>query len=204
MFLIHLEIDKLEWHQESSSENQWKNARKDLSDNAPNELKFEEAENSEEIIYLLCNQLEDSKQVQFRVEGFGNLPWPVDMSTDLPCVLEQISDLLEFLDMPTSDLCYLDFYEQGIQRRLIFKKQGALVSINCKPFPDVNSSNNNKQTGWGQDIEEDTIEEKRLKNMLCNFVKSFISIAKLLYPTLASNQYFQEWCDNKYIINCLK
>jgi hypothetical protein len=109
-------------------------------------------------------------------------------------VIEQIPDLFKFLDSELST-AYLEFYEQGIQRKITFRKEENLIRINCygsKP-----------EATWGKDIEEKPIEKTYLKTMICELIKSFVAISNELCPTLTSHRCFQEWCSNKYIENCL-
>ena len=56
---------------------------------------------------------------------------------------------------------------------------------------------------WGQDVEEAPIKLSHLKTMICQLVKTFVLLANKLDPELANHEYFQEWCRNKYIANCL-
>ena len=204
MFLMCLKINRQGWRQEPLIENQWQSDDEEDEFDIEYEIKLEEVEDVREIFYLICEELENSNIVQFRVEGFGEVPWPVDVSTDLLTVLEQLSDLLKFLDEPEFKTGNLDFYEQGIQRRIKFRKLGDTIELNCKPFPDINSSGSKPSDPWGQDIEEEPIEKKLLKTMICQILESFVSIANEICPNLTSHKCFQEWCGDQYIASCLK
>jgi len=173
----------------------------EFEDDFANYFSIEDVEDVEGIFTLICDELEELKLVNFRVEGFGNVPWPVDVRTDLCIVIEQVYDFLIFLN--TSDLTTsnLDFYEQGIEKQLVFTKiEDDLVKINCHKLyeylrePDID---------WGQDIEEEPIKLASLKLMICSLIKSFVAIANELCPTLTSHRFFQEWCRDKYIADCL-
>ena len=182
MFLMCLEINRLGCRQESVVENQWED---DDEFDSEYDVKLEEVNDVAEIFYLICQELQNSNIVQFKVEGFGKSPWPVDVSTDFLTVLEQISDILKFLDseLSTNDL---EFYEQGIERKITFRQEEDLIRINCyggKP-----------EATWGQNIEEKPIEKTYLKTMICEMIKSFVSISNELCPTLTSHRCFQEWC----------
>ncbi|MEG3838563.1 hypothetical protein QUA46_28600 [Microcoleus sp. MON2_D6] len=200
MFLMCLEINRLGWRQEQVLENPWVS---DDEFNGDYDLKLEEIEDVKEIFPVICEELEKSNLVRFRVEGFGELPWPVDVSIDLMTVVEQLSDLLKFVEDSNSSSFCLDFYEQGIERRLIFSHVEKLVKINCRPLV-MESSNiaNNSKDSWGQYIEEEPLTGHNLKSMICNLITTFVSIAHDICPTLTSHKCFQEWCHDKYIANC--
>ena len=200
MFLMCLEINRLKWRQEQVLEKQWASEDEFTSEY---DLKLEEVEDVKEIFPAICEELEKSNLVRFRVEGFGELPWPVDVSIDLMTVVEQLSDLLKFVEYSNSSSFCLDFYEQGIERRLIFSHVEKVVKINCLPL--VMESNNiasNSKDSWGQYIEEEPLTGQNLKSMICNLITTFVSIAHEICPTLTSHKCFQEWCNDKYIANC--
>jgi hypothetical protein len=195
-----LEINRLKWRQEQVLENQWES---DDEFDSEYDLKLEEVEDVKEIFPAICEELEKSNLVKFRVEGFGDLPWPVDVSIDLMTVLEQLADFLRFIEDYKSSSFSLDFYEQGTERRLIFSHVGNFVKINCLPLVmKSNNIANNSKDSWGQYIEEEPLTRQNLKSMICNLITTFVSIAHEISPTLTSHKCFQEWCNDKYIANC--
>lgn len=200
MFLMCLEINRLKSRPDQVIENQWES---EDEFNSEYDLKLEEVEDVKEIFPAICEELEKSNLVRFRVEGFGELPWPVDVLTDLMTVLEQLSDMLKFVEDSNSSSFCLDFYEQGIERRLIFSHVEKLVRINCRNLVmESNNIANNSKDSWGQYIEEDPLTRHNLKSMICNLITTFVSIADEICPTLTSHKCFQEWCNDKYIANC--
>ncbi len=196
MFLMRLEINRLGWQPDPVIEDQLEADDEDDYDefDSEYEVKLDEVEDVREIFSLLCEELQNSNLVRFRVEGFGGLPWPVDVSIDFLTVVEQLSDVLKFLDTSEASTGYLDFYEQGTQRRLIFNKIDNLIKINCQGIL-INNHADNSHISWGQDIEEEPIEQKYLKNMICELVKTFVSISNEVSPNLTRNIFFQEWCN---------
>jgi len=200
MFLMSLEINRLKWRQEQVLENHWESEDEFTSEY---DLKLEEVEDVKELFSALCEKLEKSNLVKFRVEGFGDLPWSVDVSIDLMTVLEQLADLLRFIEDYKSSSFSLDFYEQGTERRLIFSHVGNFVNINCLPLVmKSNNIANNSKDSWGQYIEEEPLTRQNLKSMIGNLITTFVSIAHEISPTLTSHKCFQEWCNDKYIANC--
>lgn len=151
MFFMQLEIDEAGLQQKLFAEDRLdkKNNKDYLEDECFSTL--EDIEDVQEIMSLLCEKLENFSLARFRVEGFGETAWPVDVSTDFLAVLEQLPDLIKFLNIDTdeSSVFYLDFYEQGIQRRLVFRKNEGLVTVACQPFPINNSVSIVPNASWG-------------------------------------------------------
>ena len=71
MFLMSLEINRLGGQQDKVLENQWES---DDEFDSEYDLKLEEVEDVKEIFPAICEELEKSNLVKFRVEGFGDLP----------------------------------------------------------------------------------------------------------------------------------
>jgi hypothetical protein len=201
MFFMCLEIDRDGWPQESTIVSQPE--IEDEDDELDNEydINLEEVQDVIEILFFICNKLEESNLVRFRVEGFGEVKWPVDVKTDFEIVLEQISDLLRFLAIPELSNSCLEFYEQGTQRKLVFLKIDSLIQINCYKTDCYVGS---LESSWGQDIEEEPLEPAFLKNMICNLIRNFVSIANELCPEWTAHELFQEWCREHYISSCLQ
>lgn len=92
------------------------------------------------LVMEACSLLGET-DCRFFVSGFGDNAWPVDVYYDLSTVLEQLPDLLAGLRAGEGGI--LDFYGQGIERRLEFFPEGRKVGIRCrsgtawKPNPTV-------------------------------------------------------------------
>ncbi len=57
----------------------------------------------------------------------------IQLSIPIRTIL-QLADLLRFIENYKFSSFYLDFYEQGTERRLIFSHVGNFVNINCLPL----------------------------------------------------------------------
>ena len=208
MFIMQLEINIPEEESKLSATNQFAYSQTQEEEEFRREFyqDFGKIQTLNCLFYLLCDRLERANIVKFQIEGFGKEPWPVDVGTDFDTVIEQCCDFLEFLETPNSNTGEIYLYEQGVERKLIFTKLGELVKVKCKPvkfkYCGVTKTVGESQS-WGQDEEEQLIKLSRLKTMICQLVKTFIFLAKKLDPELANHEYFQEWCCNKYIANCL-
>ena len=69
------------------------------------------------VLQDICELLEEEGTISFFVSGFGDPNWPLDIATDLCVILEQLPLALTKLANETGEF-ELDFYEQGVERRL--------------------------------------------------------------------------------------
>lgn len=94
----------------------------------------------ESLVMDLCDILGDTDCV-FRISGFGQAEWPVDVWYDLSTLVEQLPDALAALR--SGEPAEIDLYGQGVERALAFEPAGDVVSIICssrtswQPVPDV-------------------------------------------------------------------
>jgi hypothetical protein len=134
------------------------------------------------LVFEACQSLAESDAVAFRVEGFGQSPWPVDVATDLPTVIEQLPGLFGWLKSDAEHEFQLDFYEQGLERSLTFRRLGADVNITCT-----------SQTDWEPSPQDELIERPRLEGMLDDLLRQFVTGVERLRPDIAGHAVFREW-----------
>lgn len=82
------------------------------------------------MLTCICEAFQNSPSVSFVVGGFGQDHWPVDCRTDLCTVMEQVPNILKNARADAYSF-ELDFYEQGIERRLLFEEDMDLIKITC-------------------------------------------------------------------------
>ncbi len=128
----------------------------------------------------ICDSLAETGQVVFRVSGFGQDRWPVDVGTDLVVVLEQLPRVWEALR--TSSPTDLDLYEQGIQRTLTFRRTNGETVIGCESM-----------TQWVPDPAIERIDTRVVLDMLSRFRDAFVRLARQRTPGVVSHRWFQEW-----------
>lgn len=119
--------------------------------------------------------------VSFVVSGFGQ-DWPVDVDTDLLVVLEQINDCLQEIDSGKFNFC-LDFYEQGIERRLYFSE----FDINTLKVVCESDSN------WEPSSPEISVSKEYVALMLNELKLDFVVLARTICPRLSSHALFDAW-----------
>jgi hypothetical protein len=131
----------------------------------------------------ICEALSATGNLAFQVQGFGQSPWPVSVEVDLATILPQLPDMLEWLNSPDQNPFRLSFYEQGIERQLLFSRAGEQFRIVCESWGR-----------WVPDIGEEFIGRASLVQMMSSFARTFIEEATRICPGLTQHEWFQEWC----------
>jgi hypothetical protein len=126
----------------------------------------EELNNNEcldEWIMLICEKMSEDNTAIFFVEGF-NLKWPIDVLTDLSCIIPQLPFAIEALKKDKT--FSLEFFEQGLERKMIFYYSPEKNRIKCYSLFDHLCS----------PIIE-SIKPSELECLLRTLLKNFIQIA---------------------------
>lgn len=132
------------------------------------------------ILIDICEVFEISESIVFLVSGFGQEQWPVDCRTDLLTVIEQFPFILKKISK--QDFSFqLDFYEQGIERLLIFEEENHQVRVNCV-----------SHTNWtpGDAI---YIEKDKILVLFEQFYHHFLKYSQILCPNLANHSLLSNW-----------
>lgn len=133
------------------------------------------------VLDALCQHLEESGCVEFSVGGFGQDRWPVDVRTDLLTLVEQLPALVEAIREDALEF-ELDFFEQGMQRRLVFRRTDRTLVVTCVSL-----------TGW-QPIPINihlTFDEWR--HLLATLRRAFMHAATACCPQLVAMPSFDAW-----------
>ncbi len=139
----------------------------------PSSLEFES------VVMDLCAVLAEN-ECSFEVSGFGQLEWPVDVKYDLSTFVEQLPEALRGIRDRTS--AEIDFYGQGLERRLIFEFKGELVNISCE-----------SRTNWVPKPNVEEIGYQELLSMLESVASKFASSLRLVWPQLENKDPFCNW-----------
>ena len=129
----------------------------------------------------ICEVLADTGAADFRVSGFGQDPWPVDVRTDLPVLLEQLPTAIAASAEPTSGFI-LDFYEQGIERRLVFIPSNQEFTVTCE-----------SDTDWRPEPAQENIEVTFLRRQLVTLKNNFLRVVRVMAPEVDAHKLFREW-----------
>lgn len=120
------------------------------------------------------------QQSQFLVSGFGQHSWPVDAKTDLVVLLEQLPEAL--IAVSESAPFEIDFYEQGIERKVVFSPEGNRYTASCfsygkfKPNPAIHH-----------------IDRDSLSQMLTSVRDEFVRFMRSNCPGLLSHPWMRDW-----------
>ena len=139
-----------------------------------------ELDNVISILSDVCEFAQSGRGV-FRVGGFGQAQWPVDVRTDLCVVLEQLPEVLRTVRAGKSGV--LDFYEQGIQRRLTFAPAGEEYAVTCAAFSRY----------WEPSPATERIGRVALERMLADVLNEFMGFLRRVAPELEQHPWIQAW-----------
>ncbi|WP_379157927.1 hypothetical protein [Paenibacillus sp. sgz5001063] len=140
-----------------------------------------ELDDSVGILMCICEAFEISQSVSFIVGGFGQDNWPVDCRTDLCTVIEQVPDILEKTraDMYSFEL---DFYEQGIERRLLFEEEMNLVKVTCS-----------SRTEWVPHPSSVFMEKTTVSKIFEEIYCDFLDFSSVICEGLLNNNLLNDW-----------
>ncbi|QDH21622.1 hypothetical protein [Saccharibacillus brassicae] len=136
------------------------------------------------VFIRMCEIFGISARVSFFVSGFGQKRWPVDCKTDLATVIEEVPYILEKVN--NGDFFFeLDFYEQGIERTLIFEEEDNKVQITCS-----------SRTDWIPDPNNVRMDKSEVLRMFENFYNSFWECSYVLCSELAEHPLLKNLKNN--------
>lgn len=139
----------------------------------PSDLDFDS------IVMELCTVLASS-DCFFRIGGFGQSDWPVDIRYDLSTLIEQLPETLGAVRsrLPAT----IDLYGQGIERTLRFDFGGNFVNVSC-----------DSRTRWKPEVNIQGMTYSGLLSMLESVAKEFAESLRLVWPRLATLPPFLGW-----------
>jgi len=132
------------------------------------------------LIKDVCVALAKSN-AQFIVVSPESGAWPVDVATDLPVVIEQMPKFLGFLYDPNREAFELDFYEQGIQRRIEFQRVGQTVEVGCFSSGDLPLT------------ERSNCDVAAWQTMIVEFWEKFCRAAAMVAPCAVQHPWWKEY-----------
>ncbi|MGC4857057.1 hypothetical protein ACLQ24_27715 [Micromonospora sp. DT4] len=98
-----------------------------------------EPEDYPSLVMEACEALAEAG-CRFRMGGFGQDDWGLDVGYDLSAVVEQLPEVLTALRAGST--AELDIYAQGVERSLVFEPRQSIVIVRCfsqtswVPIPD--------------------------------------------------------------------
>lgn len=134
------------------------------------------------ILSDVCGRLE--KDCEFVVSGFGQKRWPVDVGTDLAVFLEQLPELIRAIESDSAG--EMDFYEQGIEKKLTFTPLGNRYDVTCT---NLTTSTPNPEC--------EQVDRKALLNMLSAVRDTFLQLLNRLAPSLVKHPFVLAWLNRE-------
>jgi hypothetical protein len=118
----------------------------------------------------------------FVVSGFGQDRWPVDVRTDLVVLLEQLPEAL--IAIESGAPFAIDFYEQGVRRRISFSPADDGYVAECLSFGK-----------WQPSPAVELIDRPALLRILTAVLDEFMRFMKGRLPDLIRHPWVQSWLE---------
>jgi len=138
------------------------------------------------MLFDICNSLGAGSR--FIISGFGQDQWPVDTTTDLVTYLEQLP--MAIISLRNGDDFEIDFYEQGIERRISFSKIAEKYVLECF-----------SSTEWQPDPRLEEISLPKIFNMPEDNLEDFLNYIKNYFRELSDHPWIREWITGKWNLN---
>jgi|HubBroStandDraft_1064217.scaffolds.fasta_scaffold04115_1 hypothetical protein len=132
------------------------------------------------IISDVCNCIDG--RAKFTVSGFGQDPWPVDVRTDFAVFLEQLPEALR--SVKSLKPFALDFYEQGVERKLMLEPIEGKYKITCQSY-----------LHWQPNPEIEYMEHGDLSLALMKIKESFLRVIEVISPNLLGHKWVRAWSE---------
>lgn len=139
-----------------------------------------ELDDESSIVFDICNIFNENN-IKFLVSGFGEDEWYVSCKFDLPEIIESLPEILRKIKRDNYNF-KLDFYEQGLEREIIFKDLGDMVQVKCSC-----------RIKWKPNPEVIFMSKFEIKEQFLKLYKKFDLLTNNLCPELLQEPLFIEW-----------
>ena len=155
-----------------------------LEDTANNtNISFLHSSSITEVLMEICDELQRySEQIAFSITGFEKDWSLLDIETDLCMLMEDLPDLVNFINNSDIEEYQFGFPEQHLQRILTIKRFDGSFKIVCSDWLAKSSE---------QSVE--IIPEQDLRQLLHKLVYDVSIVIKKICPSAFSNSFFQDW-----------
>ncbi|MCC5480428.1 hypothetical protein ACFV2N_12420 [Streptomyces sp. NPDC059680] len=137
------------------------------------------AEDYESLVMDACELLGET-DCRFHVAGFGQDPWPVDISYDLSSVIEQLPQA--WTALRRKERAQIDFYGQGVERAITFAPAGEQIIMTCTT-----------QTNWIPDPATEIASLSDVEGRLAALAHDFRRALDRACPDIAAREPFAQW-----------
>ncbi|KYN78017.1 hypothetical protein A0J52_01665 [Clostridium sporogenes] len=143
-----------------------------------------ELDDETSVIFDICDIFEQTKQIKFLVSGFGQDEWPVNCRFDLPGIIEELPEIINKISQEEYNF-KLNFYEQGVERELIFQESGQNISLTCL-----------SRTNWIPTPNMIEMNKEKVKRIFNDLYENFIFYSTELCPSLIKNPLLFNWLNS--------
>lgn len=140
----------------------------------------EEFDDIRSILIDLCRQIDEQSGGIFKISGFGQEKWTINIRTDLPILLEQLPQIISAIELRQN--FQLDFYEQGIERYIDFNYEDYHYNLVCKSL-----------TGWIPNPAMERMNLLEVSEMFVLIKINFINLIDKKIPELLRNEWMIDW-----------
>ncbi len=154
---------------------------KEVTENFIDTIYDLELDNQNSVILDICEIFHYAGNIKFVVSGFGEDEWNLSCLMDLPCIIEDLPYILSKIKAKDYNFD-LDFYEQGVQRKITFVASGDSVTLKASSWID-----------WEPNPSETTMNKADIDKMIINLHTDFATYGKELCEHLILNQMFADW-----------
>ncbi len=140
-----------------------------------------ELDNVTSVFHDICKILSEQPNIKFAISGFGQNEWPVDVKTDLMCVLEDMREIVARLSKDDYNFEFY-LYEQGIERKLNFSSKDNVVDVLCTSYTD-----------WQPNPAEIKMGKDQVKKIFIDLITAFCLAAKEVSPKVCNHQWYEDW-----------
>jgi len=138
------------------------------------------------VIQDLCEVLQETGIVYFRVGGFGQDIWPVDVAIDLATIIEQLPEVISSISEEHYPF-QLDFYEQGVERRLTFEKEDKYIRVSCY-----------SSTSWIPHPSSILLTKENILSQFLKLKNFYVQAVKIVCPKLSGSDLFTKWYETSF------
>lgn len=140
---------------------------------------FDLSADYESLVMDVCELLSEAG-CEFKVQGFGQRDWPVDVSYDLSTVMEQLPEVTAALEK--DQRAAIDLYGQGVERGLTFDPSGDLVAIRCS-----------SRTDWTPEPDTELAPRGEVIRLFAGLASDFKTALEYTCPSVAEVRPFTDW-----------
>lgn len=140
---------------------------------------YEIGDDYESVAMDFCSFLSQT-DCHFKISGFGQDDWPVNISYDLSSVIEQLPEAITHLQQKSC--AEIDLYGQGVERRISFIPSYDLVEVRCT-----------SGTKWTPAPEMETAPHGEVLGLLTGLSQEFKIAVQRGLPDLVARSPFATW-----------